>query len=93
MSGREGMETAMNHDQLMIIETCTRMAWHADRREWDLVAGVFADRVVLDYTSLNGGEPVQPSSPRSAETTTTAVVIMARRFRAASAGSRWTPWL
>lgn len=45
-------------DRTDIIETCTRMAWHADRREWDLLAGVFADEVALDYTSLNGGEPV-----------------------------------
>lgn len=43
-------------DRLVIIETCTRMAWHADQREWDRLAGVFAGTVVLDYTSLNGGE-------------------------------------
>lgn len=40
-----------------IIETCTRMAWHADQREWDRLETVFADKVTLDYTSLNGGEP------------------------------------
>lgn len=34
------------------------MAWHADQREWDQLADVFADEVTLDYTSLNGGEPV-----------------------------------
>ncbi|MBV8932870.1 MAG: nuclear transport factor 2 family protein [Kutzneria sp.] len=44
-------------DRLEVIETCTRMAWHADQREWDLLRGVFADTVRLDYTSLNGGEP------------------------------------
>ncbi|GAA2322489.1 nuclear transport factor 2 family protein [Nonomuraea roseoviolacea subsp. roseoviolacea] len=44
-------------DRLAIIETCTRMAWHADQREWDRLAGIFADSVTLDYTSLNGGEP------------------------------------
>ncbi|NUW46137.1 nuclear transport factor 2 family protein [Nonomuraea rhodomycinica] len=44
-------------DRLAIIETCTRMAWHADQREWDRLAEVFADSVTLDYTSLNGGEP------------------------------------
>ncbi|NKY89745.1 nuclear transport factor 2 family protein [Nocardia veterana] len=42
-----------------VAETCTRMAVHADRREWELLRGLFADKVVLDYTSLNGGEPAQ----------------------------------
>ncbi|MBN6051538.1 nuclear transport factor 2 family protein, partial [Nonomuraea sp. RK-328] len=41
-----------------VIDTCTRMAWHADQREWSELAKVFADKVRLDYTSLNGGEPV-----------------------------------
>lgn len=45
-------------DQLEIIEVCSRMAWHADRREWAELATVFADEVRLDYTSLGGGEPV-----------------------------------
>ncbi|MGN9837063.1 nuclear transport factor 2 family protein [Nonomuraea sp. H19] len=45
-------------DRLDVIDTCARMAWHADQREWDRLAGVFADEVRLDYTSLNGGEPV-----------------------------------
>ncbi|MFF9620073.1 nuclear transport factor 2 family protein [Streptomyces griseosporeus] len=45
-------------DRLDVIDTCTRMAWYADQRDWDRLAGVFADKVTLDYTSLNGGEPV-----------------------------------
>ncbi|MFI6517542.1 nuclear transport factor 2 family protein [Spirillospora sp. NPDC050679] len=48
-------------DRLDIIDTCTRMGWHADRREWDLLKEVFAEPVTLDYTSLNGGEPVELS--------------------------------
>ncbi|MFI6903527.1 nuclear transport factor 2 family protein [Nonomuraea sp. NPDC050394] len=44
-------------DRLAIIETCTRMAWHTDQREWSRLGEVFADSVTLDYTSLNGGEP------------------------------------
>ncbi|WP_225993290.1 nuclear transport factor 2 family protein [Actinomadura rudentiformis] len=48
-------------DRLAVVETCTRMAWHADQREWDLLAGIFADSVTLDYTSLNGGEPAELS--------------------------------
>ncbi|MFF8844957.1 nuclear transport factor 2 family protein [Streptomyces sp. NPDC015127] len=46
-------------DRLAVVETCTRMAWHADQREWDRLAGIFAEKVALDYTSLNGGEPVE----------------------------------
>ncbi|MBF6341833.1 nuclear transport factor 2 family protein [Nocardia abscessus] len=45
-------------DRLDVIDTCTRMAWHADHREWDQLADVFTDQVRLDYTSLSGGEPV-----------------------------------
>ncbi|MER6674578.1 nuclear transport factor 2 family protein [Streptomyces sp. NPDC000983] len=45
-------------DRSDIIDTCTRMAWYADLRDWDRLAAVFADKVTLDYTSLNGGEPV-----------------------------------
>ncbi|MFJ5261684.1 nuclear transport factor 2 family protein [Streptomyces sp. NPDC088387] len=44
-------------DRLDIIDTCTRMAWFIDTREWDSLESVFADEVTLDYTSLNGGEP------------------------------------
>ncbi|MFE1285812.1 nuclear transport factor 2 family protein [Streptomyces sp. NPDC058751] len=40
-----------------VIDVCTRMAWHADRRDWEALKDVFADEVRLDYTSLNGGEP------------------------------------
>jgi len=46
-------------DQLDVIDVCTRMAWYTDRRQWDALAGVFADEVMLDYTSLTGGEPAQ----------------------------------
>lgn len=42
-----------------VVETCTQMAVHADRREWALLRGLFAETVLLDYTSLNGGDPVQ----------------------------------
>ncbi|MGW5262339.1 nuclear transport factor 2 family protein [Microbispora sp. NPDC004025] len=44
-------------DRLDVIDACTRMAWHADQREWSRLTEVFADKVTLDYTSLNGGEP------------------------------------
>lgn len=45
-------------DRLDIVETCTRMCWHTDKREWDrLRTDVFADEVLVDYSSLDGGEP------------------------------------
>lgn len=44
-------------DRLEIVETCTRMAWYTDRREWDRLEDVFASQVEVDYTSLNRGEP------------------------------------
>ncbi|MGF1425319.1 nuclear transport factor 2 family protein [Kitasatospora sp. LaBMicrA B282] len=46
-------------DRLDVVETCTRMCWHTDKREWDrLRTAVFTDRVLVDYTSLDGGRPV-----------------------------------
>ncbi|MEO3876378.1 nuclear transport factor 2 family protein [Nonomuraea sp. B12E4] len=58
----ESRETAApfpSETKIEVVETCTRMAVHADRREWELLRGLFADEVLLDYTSLNGGEPVR----------------------------------
>lgn len=45
-------------DRLDVIDTCTKVFWYTDQREWDALYKVFADKVLLDYTSLNGGEPV-----------------------------------
>ncbi|MFD5178252.1 nuclear transport factor 2 family protein [Nocardia sp. NPDC058379] len=44
-------------DHQAVTEVCTRMAWHTDHREWDVLATLFAGEVRLDYTSLNGGQP------------------------------------
>ena len=44
-------------ERTAIVDVTTRMAWLADRRDWDALAGVFAEQVQLDYTSLTGGEP------------------------------------
>ncbi|MEU2737294.1 nuclear transport factor 2 family protein [Streptomyces sp. NPDC007095] len=47
-------------DRLDIIETCTRMCWHTDKREWQsLRSSVFTEKVLVDYNSLNGGEPAE----------------------------------
>ncbi|MEU8517029.1 nuclear transport factor 2 family protein [Kitasatospora sp. NPDC048722] len=47
-------------DRLDIVDVCTRMCWHTDKREWDrLRSEVFAEKVLVDYTSLNGGTPTE----------------------------------
>ena len=40
-----------------VIEAATRMFWYVDIRDWDAFPRVFADRVMLDYTAIWGGEP------------------------------------
>ncbi|MFI6792976.1 nuclear transport factor 2 family protein [Nonomuraea sp. NPDC050383] len=50
---------SLSEARIEVVETCTRMAVHADRREWTLLRGLFAEKVLLDYTSLNGGDPIQ----------------------------------
>lgn len=45
-------------DRYEIVELCGRMAWHLDHCEWDRLVELFTDEILLDYTSLNGGEPV-----------------------------------
>lgn len=40
-----------------VIDAATRMFWYIDIRDWDAFPGVFADRVLLDYTAIWGGEP------------------------------------
>lgn len=53
----------MSPERDRIIETTIRVAWYADQRRWDDIPDLFADQVLLDYTSLTGGEPttVKPS--------------------------------
>ncbi|WP_372404687.1 nuclear transport factor 2 family protein [Streptomyces luteireticuli] len=52
-------------DRLDITDVCTRMCWHTDKREWDLLrSAVFADRVLVDYTSLDGGERTEMEAER-----------------------------
>ncbi len=47
----------MSTERDRIIETTIRVAWYADQRRWDEIPDLFADQVLLDYTSLTGGEP------------------------------------
>jgi hypothetical protein len=54
------LEAAMNsvEDRLDIMDVCVRLAWYVDLRQWAALAGVLTEKVRLDYTSLNGGDPV-----------------------------------
>lgn len=47
----------MVSDREAVVETCTRLSWYIDRHEWSDVAALLADPVLVDYTSVNGGEP------------------------------------
>ncbi len=49
-------------DRWAVHEACTKMAWLADQRDWDALVTLFCDRVTWDYTSLNGGDPVELAS-------------------------------
>ncbi|WP_225804067.1 nuclear transport factor 2 family protein [Streptomyces sp. NK15101] len=51
-------------DRSDVIDACTRMAWYADQWDRERLAGVFADKVTLDHTGLDGGEPVIPGPDR-----------------------------
>lgn len=50
-------------DRTEVVELTLRMAWHLDHCEWDSLVSLFTDEVLLDYTSLNGGEPVHVPRP------------------------------
>lgn len=47
---------AMANDREEITRSITDIAAGADRHDWERVRGAFTDNVVLDYTSLWGGE-------------------------------------
>lgn len=56
------MDTTTNDTEYTAIaETCTAMGWWADRREWEQLEALFSEQVLVDYTSLNGGDPAQVS--------------------------------
>ncbi|GAA2752385.1 nuclear transport factor 2 family protein [Kitasatospora cinereorecta] len=54
------MNAADLTDRLAITDVCTRMCWHTDKREWErLRSDVFAEKVRVDYTILDGGAPAE----------------------------------
>jgi hypothetical protein len=50
-------------DRATAIDVTSRMGWFTDRKEWAALADVFAPKVTVDYTSLQGGEPAVVSGP------------------------------
>jgi hypothetical protein len=50
------MTSPQTTDRLDVQDTLTRMSWFLDRRDWDSLAGVFGDRVLVDYTQPFGGK-------------------------------------
>ena len=48
-------------DRAAIVDVVTRMGWCLDRRDWDGLTALFAQRVYTDYTALWGGEPQEAS--------------------------------
>lgn len=49
-------------DRFAMIDAVTSIAAGADRHDWSRVRNAFADEVVLDYTSLWGGEAAAQSA-------------------------------
>jgi len=58
------MTSAEAEDRIDVIETCTRMLWHVDLRQWDALPALLAEKVTLDYTSLVGGQPTVSTPDR-----------------------------
>jgi len=50
------------HDRMEIMELTSKLLLSVDAREWAAAEELFTDRVDVDYTSLNGGQP-QTVSP------------------------------
>jgi len=49
-------------DNHQITETINKLFISVDNRDWDEVKSIFCDTVLLDYTSMTGGEPAALSS-------------------------------
>ncbi len=45
------------YERAEIIDTCIQMAWCIDERRWEDLGELFAPTLVIDYTSIFGGEP------------------------------------
>lgn len=64
MTGSNSDQTALSFGA---IQAVTAIFVAADMHDWDTVRSNLADRVRLDWTSLNGGEPVELSGEQVTE--------------------------
>ncbi|MFE0649503.1 nuclear transport factor 2 family protein [Streptomyces sp. NPDC059534] len=53
--------------RLDVQDTVSRLFWYVDERSWDQLADVFAEEVLMDYTSLFGGTPELVPGPEQAK--------------------------
>lgn len=51
----------MTTDRDLVTDTVTRLFWFTDHHRWPELRSVLDDVVRLDYTSLQGGDPVELS--------------------------------
>lgn len=49
-------------DTQQIIETINKLFISVDNRDWENVKAIFSDTVLLDYTSMAGGQPADLAS-------------------------------
>jgi SnoaL-like domain len=61
-------------DREEIIRTVVELFVFTDRREWKKVEGCLAEQVILDMTSMTGGEPLQQTAAQVAEGWRTALL-------------------
>lgn len=58
----DNKKNIINMDKMQIIETVNQLFIGVDERNWEQVSNVFNDTVLLDYTSMTGGEPAKLTS-------------------------------
>jgi hypothetical protein len=51
------MSDELIHDHTAIVALTVRMGWFLDHCQWDALPDLFTEEVLVDYSSLNGGEP------------------------------------
>lgn len=56
MNNNQDLSNCVN--KLAVIETVSKFAYYADNRKWEALLQLFTEEVIVDYTSLAGGEPV-----------------------------------
>src|SRR6185437_13846197 len=58
---RQALSTSISPPD-SIIDQITRLFIAPDNRAWDTIQNIFAEKVLLDYSSMGGGEPASLSA-------------------------------